>query len=279
MSAKFSDFLSIFWGQIWVRSGSQIIKNGAITIFCFFCHILSPIAQNLKCATLFVSHTHAFTFTHARTQLWWLYILRMSNHFCCCEEMESYHLSQADISTLNASCSLFKLCVCVCVSRQRVCVGEYVCFLEGVNRNLFRHFSISAGVAQRKRKIRLPVARYYLLPPPIYHSFSGRGGSAACFRLTTVHLRAPQSSVFLPQLKAPPVSHCFSHSDVASEVKSTQHCLSSLIFPLVQETIPTPSTEATYPNSTCHIRLSDHRTASLEMSTLFYFFISTSNCC
>lgn len=105
----------------------------------------------------------------------------------------------------------------VCVSRQRVCVCEYVWFLQGVNRNLFRRFSISAGVAQREWKIRLPAARYYLLPLPIYHSFSGRGGSAARFRLTTVHLWEPQSSVFLPQLKALPVSHCFSHSDVASE--------------------------------------------------------------
>lgn len=56
--------------------------------------------------------------------------------------------------------------MCVCVCYQRVCVGEYVCFLEAVNRNLFRRFSISAGVAQRERKIRLPAARYYLLSPP-----------------------------------------------------------------------------------------------------------------
>lgn len=182
----------------------------------FFWHILLPIAQNLKCATLFVSHTHTITFTHTHARGAGGYI------FWEC------HIISAVVKKWNLTIypswhfyfkrKLFSLQgVCVCVTRQRVCVGEYVCFLEGVNRNLFKRFSISAGVAQRERKIRLPAARYYLLPPPIYHSFSGRGGSAACFRLTTVHLREPQSTVFLPQLKALPVSHCFSHSDVASE--------------------------------------------------------------
>lgn len=168
------------------------------------------------CYSVCLSHTHSFTFTRRHAGVVVIYFENVTS-FLLLWRNGILPSIQADISTLNASCSLFKVCVCACYQTESVCWWICVFFLEGVNRNLFRRFSISAGVAQRERKIRLPAARYYLLPPPIYHSFSGRGGSAACFRLTTVHLREPQSSVFLPQLKALPVSHCFSHSDVASE--------------------------------------------------------------
>lgn len=72
----------------------------------------------------------------------------------------------------------------------------------------------------------------------------------------------------------------FTHSDVAPYrfINFTQYYLPAPIWPLLQQTIPTLSAEATYPNSTCSTFLHITTLHLQSVLPLFCFFTSVSKC-
>lgn len=106
--------------SFWARFGMQILKNGAITIFTFF--LSYSFTNSTNYATLFVSRTHAFTFTHTHAVVAVIYFENVTS-FLLLWRNGILTSIQADISTLNATCSLFKVCVCAraCFQTESVC--------------------------------------------------------------------------------------------------------------------------------------------------------------